>query len=470
MVRFCVVFCFTFVALALGQSLVIDNHEIPCVPGSYAQFRQNSASFNWPAFDSLRQVWDLTVYPGDNTARVGLRPYTEGRPPAPDSMAADFPPPQVVEFDTLGSGAVQWGYTYVDSTGFKGDGVDFTQTFRFLGNYRPDNILVQTPCQRGSQWSSQYSWSCVLISVPYTMNESRTKRVVARGKVKVPMSGEYFWPCLVVRDSVYNRDNLGTTARRWMYHWLVPGHFCGANFAAMFMSTDGAGQNFTTVDQAFQMQSCDIPGWDLIPPTFSNTTVLRDTNFTGPFVVTSTITDDKGMGSAWLCYRLNPGMWQSLPADSARGSVYYFHIPQVTSPVRINYYVMAKDSFSVNRNIDFWTTWPVCSPESTMITFDVGRVGIVEERNWPEQGTFVVPGVATSGFASMRYGPARPGPAVVRVYDAAGRAVLVFSLENADAPGIRTVPLDISSLPSGVYLVRLDANGFAATRKLLIQR
>ncbi len=469
MAQRCFVLASVLVALAAGQNVVIDNHEIPCLPGSYARFRQNSGTFNWPAFDSLRQVWDLTVYPGGNTARVGLRPYTEGRPPAPDSMAADFPPPDAVEFDTLGSGAVQWGYTYVDTGGFKGDGIDFTQTFRFLGNYRPDNILVKTPCQRGSEWSSRYSWSCVLISVPYTMNESRSKRVVAQGKVRVPMSGEYFWPCLVVRDSVYMRDNLGTTARRWMYHWLVPGHFCGANFAAMFMSPDGAGPNFTTVDQAFQMEHCEIPGWDLIPPIFANTTVLRDTNFTGPFLVSSTIKDDKGMGSAWIYYRLNRGSWQSLPADSAKDTVYYFHIPQVTLSTRVDYYLMAKDSFSVNRNIDFWTTWPVCSPESTMLTFTVGGAGTADERNWPSQGTFLVSGVATSGSVLVRYSPPQPGAVWVKVYDATGRNVLVHSLGYVDDPGLRTMLLDVSSLPGGVYLVKLESGSFSATRKLLIQ-
>jgi len=65
------------------------------------------------------------------------------------------------------------------------------------------------------------------------------------------------------------------------------------------------------------------------------------------------------------------------------------------------------------------------------------------------------------------------------MYDALGRAVLArsFTIEPSDgtcAGGAErhssfAIPLDCRALSSGVYLVRFEADGFEATRKLVVE-
>jgi hypothetical protein len=69
--------------------------------------------------------------------------------------------------------------------------------------------------------------------------------------------------------------------------------------------------------------------------------------------------------------------------------------------------------------------------------------------------------------ATLRYELPAAGPASIRVYDAAGRAVLERGLAATRAGVVR---LDLRGLPAGVYLVRLEAAGHAATRKLVVQQ
>jgi hypothetical protein len=103
MVRKCLLLFLTagLAAWLPAQGLIIDSNEVPSVQGTYGKFKQNSSPFTWPAFDSTRTHWDLTSYPGGQWSRVGLVNWTAGQSPAPDSMRADAPDPQVMEIDTL---------------------------------------------------------------------------------------------------------------------------------------------------------------------------------------------------------------------------------------------------------------------------------------------------------------------------------------------------------------------------------
>ena len=207
---------------------------MPSVIGTYGKFKQNSSSFTWPAFDSTRSHWDLTQYPGGQWSRVSLVDWTTGQAPAPESMQADAPDPSIMEIDTLGSGSVQYTYEYKDSSALYTDGIDFTLSgYRVIGNYRPDAAVYATPMHYGSNWSSSVGWQYEFLQgFPYSASETHTKNVVAKGKVKVPVSGDYYWPCLVIRDHYTYADNYGQSDDRWIYEWVVPGHFSGANGVA----------------------------------------------------------------------------------------------------------------------------------------------------------------------------------------------------------------------------------------------
>jgi hypothetical protein len=457
--------------LVPAHNITIEQHEIPLVIDTYARYRQNQSLFTWMPFDSTRQVWDMTGYPGGLIAKTGLRSYIEGRFPAPESMGADPPVPQVCEFDTLGNGSESEVYLYLIQYGLYADGIDFSQGgFRFLGNYRPDGVLYSLPMYYGASWLTAWSWQYEIIpGMPYEANVQHQKRIVARGKVRVPMSGEYFWPCLVIKDYRVYTDNFGTNDRRWIYEWVVPGHFAGANGVCAAVSQNGAAPDFINVETFLQVERCSIPGWDLRPPQFSNTRIWQDTSYAGPFTVWSTITDNLAVGTESLFYRVNQGRWVSVPADSQHSHNYYFTIPEVTPPARVDYYIWAKDSFCVANQIDFWTTWPVCSPESTMITFNVNPTGAAEPTLGSTAGTglsiYPNPARFQSVFINLNQPGARNGR--LDIYGTDGRLIKTLELVRNNS-GELTAVLQPSELPAGIYFYRCPAGNTVYSGRLTL--
>ncbi|MEO0019562.1 MAG: T9SS type A sorting domain-containing protein [candidate division WOR-3 bacterium] len=460
------------VGSGIAHNITIERHEVPLVIDTYSRFKQNSSPFNWTPFDSTRQVWDVTAYPGQLRAKTGLRIYTEGRYPAPDTMENDSPPPYICEFDTLGDGSESETYLYLDSFALYADGIDFTQGgFRFIGNYRPDGLLYSLPMYYGASWITAWTWQYEIYpGIIYQAAEQHQKRIIAKGKVKVPMSGDYFWPCLVIQDYMVYSDNMGTLDRRWIYEWVVPGHFSGGNGVCAALSQNGASPDFITVQTFMQVETCSIPGWDLRPPVFANTRVWSDTTYLGPYVVWSTITDNKALGTESLFYRINQGNWIGVPPDSLQGNTYYFTIPEVSGAARIDYYIWAMDSFSLNNNIEFWTTWPVCSPESTMITFNVEPTGSEEKRAIlpGEAKLTVLPNPLINRTTFILYHPFA-NSALMNIYRPDGTLVKSLPL-TAETPGKLSATFDARNLSPGIYFYNCQAEGFSQTGKITILR
>lgn len=463
-----VLFLAAFAAPLSVHAWMIEDHEIPLEIDTYGRFRQNASPFTWSAFDSLGTHWDLTQYQGGQFARVGLRDYEEGRYPAPESMELDEPDPDVCEMDTLGSNQEQWSYLYMGQLGLYFDGIDFSELgFRFIGNYIPDALVYSTPMYRGQGWATAISWQYeILPGFLYVATERHTKRIVAQGKVKVPMSGDYYWPCMVIRDYMVFTDNLGSDDRRWIYEWVTPGHFLGGNGVAAAQSQNGASPDFLTVEHFFQMAQCTIPDWDLVPPEFDHVTIWPDTDYAGPFLVSAEITDDEDVGEDSLFYRIDQGDWVGVPSDSWTDESYYYTIPAVTRTSRIDYYVWAMDDFCDSEEIDFWTTWPVCSPESTMVTFYVTMTGIAQKskhqqhavRAWPNPFTSAV-SFSLPGLQGARIG----------LYDATGGLVRALDVtregatwDGRDASG--------RELPAGIYSYRIESGGALMTGRVALQR
>lgn len=457
----------------IARSIMVKSHETPLEVGTYGRYRQNQAIFMWTPFDSMRTHWDLTQYPGGYSARVGLRPASEGRPPAPDSMRMAT----ILQKDTLGSGAVQDIYLYKTNFGFYIDGIDVTQQqFRFIGNYQPDYRVYTFPVYRGAGWMTEFQWVYELLpGVFIVFNQKNTKRIVAEGKVKVPMSGDYYWPCLVIRNYYEFRDNMGSTPQlRWIYEWLVPGRFSGANGIAAALSQNGASPDFLNVEQFLQLEYLSVPGWDMIPPTFEDAVELSDTSDTGPFVVSTKILDNEAVGPESLFYRVNEGSWTSVGSDSSDGDAYFYTIPEVSSPARVDYFYWAMDEFSAAESIEIWTTWPVCSPESTMITFNVEQVGL-EDR--PAAPGLPAVRVGPNPFTgSTRFSVSLPGaePAELRLYSTTGRLVRSLTL-YPDARGRAERVWDGTDfrgrrLAAGTYLWQVGPDAATARGKLVLER
>lgn len=82
----------------------------------------------------------------------------------------------------------------------------------------------------------------------------------------------------------------------------------------------------------------------------------------------------------------------------------------------------------------------------------------------------VYPNPIADGFATLRiqgFNGSRVRGANLRVFDAAGRCVLVHQLAASNRQ--TAVPLDLRKLSAGVYLVRLDATGVTVSRKLVVR-
>ncbi len=80
----------------------------------------------------------------------------------------------------------------------------------------------------------------------------------------------------------------------------------------------------------------------------------------------------------------------------------------------------------------------------------------------------ISPSPLVSGWATLSYSLPKAGPVRVTVFDVAGRSVLrrAYGVQRMAS----SVPLDLRGLSAGVYLVRLDADGYSQSQKLVVQR
>jgi hypothetical protein len=452
--------------------IIIRQEDVPLFIGTWSRFDQQIADFEWTPFDSMRTWWDLTVYPHDNTARVKLLDPDQGIYPAPDT----FPNAEVAELDTLGSGDVTWSYMSQTNFYLYIQGIDFsTGGFRFLGNYQPDYRVYTTPMNDGASWNTAWTWQCdVGIGWPYQASEQHQKVVVAKGKVRVPFSGSHFWPCLVIRDYMTYSDNFGTNDTRWIYEWVVPGRFSGANGVAAAQSISGGSQNFMIVDNFFQLNTLFIPGWDMRCPDFANTTIWPDTNYLGPFIVKTTITDSTGIGADSLFYRINSGPFLGTGHDSIVADDYFYTIPAVAQPCTLGYLLWAEDSFSVANAVDIWNTDPICAPESTYYKF-IASTAVDEYGNLTVPQMFLTcePNPFTGDLRIKFQIPDVKSQISLRIFDKTGRLVKQFN-DLAIQPFNQVIWVGSDGMghavPAGVYFINLFASGKSVGKTVTLVR
>jgi len=349
-------------------------------------------------------------------------------------------------------------------------------TYRLIGNYVPDASVYVTPMYYGASWMSAVTWQYEIIQgIPYIASEQHVKNIVARGKVKVPISGDYYWPCLVIRDNMTYSDNMGQNDVRWIYEWVVPGPFTGANGVAAAMSQNGAARNFINVQTMMQLSTLSVPGWDLRPPAFSSTLTWPDTSFAGPFVVSSVIQDNDAVAEESLFYRVDTGAWVGTEPDSSRADTFYFTIPSVAQSSRIDYYLWARDRFSSDNSIDLWTTWPVCSPESTMISFNVDVTGAAEtEPALPGRIGLSASPNPFGGSTTFYFHYPKAQHATVKVFSSSGELVRTIEMSPVPTLGFQAHwdgrNEDGSEVPAGTYLYRVESAQYTETRKVTLTR
>jgi hypothetical protein len=213
------------------------------------------------------------------------------------------------------------------------------------------------------------------------------------------------------------------------------------------------------------------------PPYFTNTTVWPDTTYTGPFPVQSTITDDHGIDSAYLYYRVNAGSWQKFAMVLQGNDVYRAVIPQQAVYDRVDYYLWARDKWiytTPNTGTD-----PIGAPQAAYYSFLIKpAVGIQEQVSAP--GFMVRTPNPTRGPVQFGYSIPAVTRVTLAVYDVLGRQVKVL-VHGDIAAGKYDVAwnrIDEAgrNISPGVYFVHFIANlpgqskGYTVVKKLILLR
>ncbi|MEO0142733.1 MAG: T9SS type A sorting domain-containing protein [candidate division WOR-3 bacterium] len=332
-------------AAAFAVNVTIHWNEWPYGPeciGNYFKWWYNGENaVSCPAFNPGDTIWDFKNGPTNATAESYIRPKSEaaGSPPAQCSYAEK----QVL------SGSTSWGYEHKDTTGAN----QWMWLYGFYAsgtqvNYDPPYYKVyQFPMQLGTTWSSQWGWDYMGFDYIY---EYRNTTVVAQGWVRVPLDTTQYFPCLVMETYMHTWDDWGYIDEEYLVHeWVSPIY----GSLVTLQSTEGnTNPGFTTAQYFFRMKEYYSVN-DIIPPTFTNTTIIPSGYNFGPYHISSIITDPAGISTDSIYYKIGNGSWQNLGHDSVVGDTYHFHIPQISSPDTVRYYLIAKDnSNNHNRGTD----------------------------------------------------------------------------------------------------------------------
>ncbi|MFQ5568358.1 MAG: T9SS type A sorting domain-containing protein [Rhodothermales bacterium] len=108
--------------------------------------------------------------------------------------------------------------------------------------------------------------------------------------------------------------------------------------------------------------------------------------------------------------------------------------------------------------IGFWFTVPDVGTAIEEVASDAVPARFRLEQNYPNP---------FNPATTIRYALPRAGPVRLVVYDVRGREVTTL-VDRQQAPGTYAVDLDATSLPSGVYFYRMEADGFVEARSMLL--
>jgi serine protease len=200
-----------------------------------------------------------------------------------------------------------------------------------------------------------------------------------------------------------------------------------------------------------------LGGGDTIPPEITETTILEDTYFPGPYAVWATITDLFGVSQSRIWYRVNSQSWEdSLCADQVHPDRFLFYIPEVTPPAVVKYYIEAAD---LNGNT---ATDPDGAP-NYYYSFIAEETGI-EQSAEGSGNTAAIPTFLSGDMLELAGFSPPCGMVTVSLYDVAGRRVATY-YEQPRRNG--KISLATGGLSNGIYFLRLQANGELSSHRLL---
>lgn len=203
--------------------------------------------------------------------------------------------------------------------------------------------------------------------------------------------GHYDWPEDWKYCEVSLSSNGGTT---WEDFYTIKGNkkdtlWLEKNFSLASYTTDNVKVRFV-VDAIGVIDSAKfwiddvrifIP-YDNEPPAFLNTTLWPETYKTGPFLVSSIITDINTVAAATLNYRVQSGSWKTLTMNNTSKDIYEATIPAQNGTGTIDYFLEARDEWPVGKvNTG---CFPVgASQNSGYHSFIYGSTGIIQDNLAP---------------------------------------------------------------------------------------
>lgn len=330
---------------SLAVNVTIHWDEWPygaeCIGNWFKWWYNGNTPVFCPAFNPSDTIWDFASGSTAATSESYImdKSQAQGNPPA----IATYAEKQVL------AGDVSWGYESKDTSGT-------IQNMWFYGffasgqqiDYDPPYYKVyQFPMQLGSAWSSEWTWNFMGVDI---VHESRIISVIAQGWVRVPMDTTQWFPCLVMRIYMSTWDEFGMIDEEYIVHeWVSPIY---GSLVTIQSQNHETNPGFTTAKYFFRMKEQYLAN-DVFPPNFSQTTIIPSGYNFGPFHISSIITDQSGIHTDSIYYKIGSGSWQRLYSDSIIGDNFYFHIPQISNPDTVHYYLIAKDnSPNLNRGTD----------------------------------------------------------------------------------------------------------------------
>ena len=212
---------------------------------------------------------------------------------------------------------------------------------------------------------------------------------------------------------------------------------------------------------------------DTKPPEIESTTVWRDTTYTGPFPVYSTVGDENGISSVelWYSTSINP-TWLNIAMDTAKGvDQYTGEIPQQPENTEVYYYIDAQDNATPpNESKDPWN-----APDSSHSFIVLSSTGITEEKPVPQvyflSQNYPNPFVHST---NIKFGLPIDSRVNLSLYNLSGQRIITLINHKKKAGYYLTTWLGLNNrgmrVSPGIYFYRLETDNYVCTKKLLLLR
>jgi hypothetical protein len=206
---------------------------------------------------------------------------------------------------------------------------------------------------------------------------------------------------------------------------------------------------------------------DNAPPYFTNTTDWPDTNFTGPFPVQSTVTDESGVDIVYLYFRVNGGSWQQLTMNPQGNDVYSAAIPQQSINDVIDYYLWARDLWiTPNTGAD-----PVGAPSDGHYSFRIGTIGIAEQQTHAIR-FMPLSSNPTKGFVKLSFAIPEDMNINLAIYDITGRKIHTL-INRSLKHGEYVITWDRKddqgrNVSCGIYFIKFETSIYEKTEKAIL--